>query len=45
MTEPTIQIGLNELCLLRQNDQCLRGECLYLKGFGISFRKFEKVHP
>ena len=45
MTEPTIQIGLNELCLLIQNDQCLREECLYLKEFGISCRKFEKVYP
>ena len=45
MTDPTIRIGSDELCLLWKGDQFLRRKCFYLRRSGISCKKFERGHP
>ena len=43
MTEPTVRIFSNELCLLWKSDQFLREKFLYLKQSGSDSKMFEMV--
>ena len=45
MTDPSVQFGSNELCLLWKGDQYCREKFLYLKGSSIGWKKFERVLP
>ena len=45
MTNPSVQFGSNELCLLWKGDQYGREKFLYLKGSSIGWKKFERAHP
>ena len=44
MTEPTVRIFSNELCLLWKSDPFLREKFLYLKQSGSDSKMFEMVH-
>ena len=44
MTDPTFQVGLNDVCLLWKGDQFFREKNPYLKRCDISCKKFQRVH-
>ena len=45
ITDSSVRIALSKLCLLCNDDQCLRGKFLYFKLYSIGCKKFQKVHP
>ena len=45
MTDPCLQIGANELCLMLKGDEYRRGEFIYLKLSSICCEMFQRVHP
>ena len=45
MTDPSVEIGSNELCLFWKGEKYLRQKFIYLKRSSISCKKFWRVHP
>ena len=45
MTDLSLRIGSNELCIFWKGDQCLWGKSLCLKRSSIDCKKFQRAHP
>ena len=45
VTDTSLRIGSNELCLLCKGDKYMRGKFLYLKRSSIGSKRFRRVHP
>ena len=45
ITEATVRIASNKLCLLQNTEQFLGAKCLYFKKYGIGGRMLQIMHP